>query len=268
MAAIDHTVIVFKNGEWLEEVDYESLPFEFGRDGNIHSVEMPTVRGLDLSGWCMTWDMGSIMTSIWDEIKWRRHEYNAWYEREGFSKLTRFNWWQIKCLFQWITRKLSDPVYEQEVGTWQNAVTEVYIYHEPMKESYVSFYRDKTTDDTYIVLGGYGHWGNVYTHFMHRGYGKEFERKMVQEAFDWCGKQVLGAIADHITGDYDAQEEVLKSLQMTFWEGYIGNGPDDVWRKPWWSLAKICRENPEWAPGQELRWVPGQEPVQEGTDAQ
>lgn len=42
MASIDHTIIVFKNGKWLEDVDYDSLPFEFSRDGNIHSLEMPT----------------------------------------------------------------------------------------------------------------------------------------------------------------------------------------------------------------------------------
>lgn len=268
MAAIDHTVIVFKNGKWLEDVDYESLPFEFGRDGNIHSVEMSTIKSQETDGWCMTWDVDGLMTSIWDKIKWYRYEYDAWYMREGLSKMTRFNWRQIKCLFQWITRKLSDPVYETEVGVWQDAETEVYIWHEPMKETYVSFYKDKATGDTYIVLGGYGHHANVYTHFMHRGYGKEFERKMAQEAFDWCGTEVLGAIADHISDDYDAEMEVLKSLQMTFWDRYIGDGPDDVWRKPWWSLAKICRENPEWAPGKELRWVPGQEPGQEGKDAQ
>ena len=33
---------------------------------------------------------------------------------------------------------------------------------------------------TYVLLGGYGHNANPYTHFYHRGYGEEFEAKMKQ----------------------------------------------------------------------------------------
>jgi hypothetical protein len=208
------------------------------------------------------------MTSIWDEIKWYRYEYDAWYMREGFSKLTRFNWRRIKCLFQWITRKLSDPVYGAEVGTWQDALTEVYIWHEPMKESYVSFYRDKITNDTYIVLGGYGHHANVYAHFMHRGYGKEFERKMAQEAFDWCSRDVLRCVADYIRTDLDAKDELYRALQKSF---CVGHEEENVPRFTWVPGRLLYTE-----PGQELGRIPdgelgqmpGQAPGQEGTDAQ
>ena len=38
-------------------------------------------------------------------------------------------------------------------------------------------------DESYVLLGGYGHWRNPYTHFFHRGYGEVFERQMGKECY-------------------------------------------------------------------------------------
>jgi hypothetical protein len=227
MASIDHTVILFKNGEWVEKVDYENLPFEFGRDGNIHTVEVQRNKSLTSDGFCMTWDTDAAMTLIYDDIKWYRYEYDAWYSRKGLDKMTRFNLRQLWQRFLWSTRQVDQRVYETEIGVWssKDGEHEVYIYHEPMKQSYVSFYWDRTRDDTYIVLGGYGHHANVYAHFMHRGYGKEFERKMAQEAFNWCCEEVLQYIADYISTDIDTQDELRRALQEVFRERYAEQEP-------------------------------------------
>lgn len=77
-------------------------------------------------------------------------------------------------------------------------------------------------DHTFIVLGGYGHHANVYAHFMHRGYGIEFERKMAQEAFDWCVRDVLKSVADLISDDLETEDELRRTLQKVFRDRYAG----------------------------------------------
>lgn len=53
----------------------------------------------------------------------------------------------------------------------------------------VTFYLDSR--NTYVMLGGYGHYRNPYTHFYGRGYGEEFELKMAQECFAWLCTDIL-----------------------------------------------------------------------------
>ena len=53
----------------------------------------------------------------------------------------------------------------------------------------VTFYMNG--DESYVLLGGYGHWRNPYTHFFHRGYGEVFERQMGKECYEWLCEDVL-----------------------------------------------------------------------------
>ena len=56
-----------------------------------------------------------------------------------------------------------------------------------------TFYLD--WHNTYIMLGGYGHHKNPYTHFYNRGYGEAFERKMALECYCWlCGDVLSDAL--------------------------------------------------------------------------
>ena len=200
MAAIDHTVMVFKNGIWMKDQDtlnengefIDHCPFMYGRDGNIHMVNDD---------------------DIWTEITWYRDEYDAIYQRDGargkYARLlARIKWWLH------ITERVG---YEKEVGVWKKDNIELYIYRDPRNQCYVSFYKDTT--DTYIVLGGYGHHANVYTHFMGRGYGDEFEEKMAYEAYEWCVDDVLVEVAESIYKDFWVNYDAQKALQRTFGVG-------------------------------------------------
>ena len=210
MAGIDHTVIVFKNGKWMkepytfdEEDNYVNLcPFEYGRDGNIH-----TVNG----------------EKFWDQIRWYRDEYDAIYERDGWR-----NWSTVRKtpygIWAWLKYRLHfmhKIGYRKEVGVWTDADAdhryEVYIYHDEPNQSYVSFYNSGVDGDTYIVLGGYGHWKNVYTHFMARGYGDEFEEKMAAEAYRWACDKIMVDISESICdGSWEREEDFVNDMRKRF----------------------------------------------------
>lgn len=73
-------------------------------------------------------------------------------------------------------------------------------------------------EDTYVLLGGYGHHVNPYTHFYHRGYGEVFEKRMSIECYEWLCETIL----DDMTYWYndDTLLPVLrKKLNFkTYWE--------------------------------------------------
>lgn len=202
MAAIDHTDIVFKNGKYMkstyhynENDEYVSdLPFEYGRDGNIH-----TING----------------KYIYDDIIWYRDEYDRLYERKGIKKIyNRWNLGSIVNRLNWVFHRMDHVCYRKEVGIWKGWNHKLYIYHDPLKQSYASFYTDGT--DTYVVLAGYGHHENVYTHFMARGYGDEFEEKMAAEAYHWLCGEVLREIVDSVCECWAVRHPVLNELRELF----------------------------------------------------
>lgn len=214
MAGVDHTCLVFKNGELMESTGYYNyekeqwvsvLPFEHNRDGCITKIK------------ALNWDM----IDIYDRIKWYRNEYDAIYERAGIKEngIYRLSFYGIIQRLKWIFHVMDRVCYRKEVGTYQNTYISMHIYHDPMKQSYVSFYKDSS--DTYVVIGGYGHWENVYTHFMHRGYGDEFEKEMSVEAYHWACDKVLYEIiealyqADEIKS-LEEEDQVLEELRAPF----------------------------------------------------
>ena len=214
MASIDHTCMIWRNGEYLpngtgttytyDEITdkYTSLlPFEYGRDGNI-------VRIVDSDG---------VKIDIRDDTVWGdRGNYWAHYERDGL-RWGHVRWWTWGGFVEglkWTFHKMRLLYHEYEVGVYKRDGIEVYIYKDESKQSYVSFYKD--SNDVYVILGGYGHCGNVYCHFMSRGYGEEFEKKMLEEAYEWIAKEIVSKIADAITDDWDEQEKMCKEIRKVF----------------------------------------------------
>jgi hypothetical protein len=79
------------------------------------------------------------------------------------------------------------------------------------------------------VIGGYGHWKNVYCHFMARGYGDEFEEKMAAEAYKWACEKVLVDISESICGgSWELEEDFVNNMRERF-------GYEDPYRI-------VCRE--------------------------
>lgn len=199
MAYIDHTRLVWKNGKYigdgvkLAENGYDIVhlcPFEYGRDGNIMSVE----------------NSSGVMVDISDSIEWCQCEYDTLYQRKGIEWRTPWRcrsisdfFYALRSRLNWLFRQMELLAYRERVGVWTCDDTEVYIYHDVLKSSYVSFYRNGL--DTYIMLGGYGRHENVYTHFAGRGYGEDFEEAMAKEAYRWCCDDILTKVADLAFGD-------------------------------------------------------------------
>lgn len=211
MAAIDHTCIVFKNGKYVpEHLTYEydendmyvnKLPFEYNRDGKIQRVTDP---------------FGALV-DIWLSTKWYRDEYDAIYERDGWR-----DWSAVRKtprgIWAWLKYKLHFMAkigYRKEVGVDKIGDTEVYIWHDELNQNYVSFYLNN--EDTYIVIGGYGHWKNVYCHFMGRGYGNRFEDEMADEAFRWACNKIIIDISESICGgSWEAEEDFVNRMRERF----------------------------------------------------
>ena len=211
MASIDHTCIVFKNGKylpdhltwkWDENENFVSLlPFEHNRDGKIIMVRDPFGKLVDIQ----------------ESTGWYRDEYDAIYTRAGYRQLfggVRFTLGNVWSWLKYHLHIMEKDGYRKEVGTIRIGGTEVYIYHNDLKESYVSFYRDAS--DTYVVIGGYGHYQNVYCHFMARGYGMAFEEKMASEAYQWACEDVLSIIGDSVYENWQDSEAFTDRMRKIF----------------------------------------------------
>lgn len=89
-----------------------------------------------------------------------------------------------------------------------------------LQDCNVTFYLDAR--DTYVMLGGYGHYHNPYTHFYKRGYGEEFERKMATECYEWLCENVLKDALESLPQYSGELEHHLRRLQLrlgfrSFW---------------------------------------------------
>ena len=209
MAAIDHTVIVYKNGEYLKNPDtydengdfIDLCPFDYSRDGEITAVYE---------------EDGTKIEVLWSDIKWYHDEYDAIYERAGIDGAPLFpiTWWKLVRILQWKLHIMRRSCYARDVGVWKSGDVEIYFYRNIPGSTYVSFYKD--SKDTYVLLGGYGHHKNPYTHFMHRGYGDEFESKMAVEAYQWLCRDILRVVGESIFDTLDEADAWLVKTRKEF----------------------------------------------------
>ena len=229
MAAIDHTIIGFKNGKLLEnlhfvkweekqttdndgEVDNEIfvvaekdfIPFDYNRDGLITFEGGYTEKYMDIYPEYGFWEKGR---------KPRNHQARK-YMKQCFKQRKQYE----KALTTYSVEMPEN--YRTRYGYLKDDEKEVIIV---ITEHYnVTFYFIK--DDSYVLLGGYGHHANPYTHFYHRGYGKQFERKMCRECYNWLCEDVLEEALQEIDGlersryeDNSDYNRLLEKLHHVHW---------------------------------------------------
>lgn len=186
MAGIDHTIIAFKNGKLLKNLGY------FENDEWERWVSnIPFDYNRD----------GAIIHCELDDSR-------AFPECHHDNKI-----------LNWIVTKILGSI-EQEFWSWYKDDEKEIILFEG-NDYNVTYYFDK--EDTYVLLGGYGHYNNPYTHFYKRGYGEEFERKMARECYQWLCEDVLEDYVRIRFGIVCDEEEILSELRdklkfKKFWD--------------------------------------------------
>lgn len=87
-------------------------------------------------------------------------------------------------------------------------------------------------NDSYVMIGGYGHYANPYSHFFGRGYGETFERKMAKECYGYLMETILPEALRHLSLFKGAEQE----------NGYLG-----LWEKfrfkDFWSMTSEEQES-------------------------
>lgn len=127
---------------------------------------------------------------------------NVYYDQETIVT------YENNRFFRWIERKFADALSRERVGYLRNEFTEIITYRS--EDFNVIFYL--SGDETYVMLGGYGHYNNPYTHFYDRGYGEEFERKMAKECYEWLFEYILSIVVDWVpsfSGNYENEYQRL-----------------------------------------------------------
>lgn len=182
MAWIDHTCLYWIDGKPSNYDDVKEALEEYGlywtRDGVVYSKDKENVVSTATS-----YDPDSLVyrerylffKKLWDL-------YPPKFIRGAYYGTLRFLNNILTRLFP--AYKDYDRVYTDR--KFKRA--EVFIQTEHQGNLNISFVTIR--NHGIVILGGYGHFINPYTHFMDRGYGDEFERKMHEEAYDWCLEQL------------------------------------------------------------------------------
>lgn len=235
MAGIDHTCIYFHNGQlmkdvshcdWLETTDKNNdteltpinevylLPFEVSRDGVFIKDDFGhTFSGLTAEFAYDWFHRNKIVNAI------KRRKAHKDLKTEGFYELSE----KYPDAADYIVRFLKSS---EDI--------DILVYES--KDFNVTYYRTKS--DNYVVLGGYGHYANPYTHFYHRGYGDQFERKMACECYQWLMEDVFEEVIETVYHWYTLcdkinltdklMDEIVKEFQSLFnYKSYWNMTPEE-----------------------------------------
>lgn len=231
MAAIDHTIIGFKNGKLLENLYFikceekqavfedtgetytafetvaekNFIPFDYNRDGLI------TNRKQRLEEWMEVYNEDCNYDPAKHSKKWKKYCDKL---RNKYFKHIK-NPYKYDCPEEYKIRYYYKKDDDVEI---------IAVYNE-IQDYCVTFYF--TEEDSYVLLGGYGHHSNPFLHFYERGYGRQFERKMAKDCYKWLCEDVLEEAMKNIPGlttdkyndnvDEDDYHKLLKKLNHMHW---------------------------------------------------
>ncbi len=92
-------------------------------------------------------------------------------------------------------------IVEKTLGYLGSEKSRFYYMEYVLKEYQCFLWFDK--DDVWAGLGSMGNMVNPYTHFIHRGYSKEFEEIVIKECYEYLMGDILDVIEEWIDG-YDS----------------------------------------------------------------
>ena len=176
MAGMDYSQIVFNNGKhwvdktgWTKDITSDYRVFIIGKYGDIERIVSK-----------------SNINDLSKRSLFRKYRLNHRVDFEQYSVGS------------------NDELYEnvrpqREVFYGEYEHIKYYEIDYNM-EGYRCFFMWDDFGNHYAWVGGYGHHGNPYLHFYQRGYGKEFEKQMVAECYNWLMTTVLNDLADIMWG--------------------------------------------------------------------
>lgn len=95
----------------------------------------------------------------------------------------------------------------------------------------VIYFLDFKKDENYVILGGYGHYVNPYTHFYDRGLPEEVERMLMSECYEWLMEDIIKDCCEAFALDIWHVDELVRDYQQDF--GYKG----------WYDMTEEERDN-------------------------
>lgn len=186
MAGIDHTCLYWIYGEPSDWEDVQAVLDKYGltwsRDGYVYVKSKENIADSTTSydpNSLVYRERYSLFKKLWsyDPPKFLSGIY--------FGTLRTLD----KCLL-WLSPAYKD--YDRVYRSYKFKDAEVLIQTEHQGDLNISFVT--VPGHAVVILGGYGHFINPYTHFMDRGYGDEFECKMQEEAYRWCMEQLVDVL--------------------------------------------------------------------------
>lgn len=176
MAACDHTIICFHNGKLMRTL--------YREEGNSFKSLVPFKYNRDALP-------GDI---VFNEIK----------QVPVFCSMNRFLDWFGNRFLKCLPHNQAGYFYEDDIQliSWQTENFNAIFY--------------VNGGESYVMLGGYGHYCNPYTHFYHRGFGESFEREIAEECYRWLLEKVLPEALEWLPAFKGAEQE----------NGYLG-----LWEK-------------------------------------
>lgn len=95
----------------------------------------------------------------------------------------------------------------------------------------VIYFLDFEKNENYVILGGYGHYMNPYTHFYDRGLPEEVERMLMSECYEWLMEDIIKDCCEAFAVDFWDVDDLVKDYQKDF--GY----------KSWYDMTEEERDN-------------------------
>ena len=245
MAAIDHTCIYFHNGMLMKEISHcdwierdtawetsdgkvhvtneiidttnevELLPFDATRDGLFTDDSTVNIK-----------DMNRIFAGTYFKYKWQEKRAIKLYDKSSWKAEKKYPDQDFENIVYW---------YKDDKKLIITQYTEDYC---------LTFYFKLDTKDSWVVLGGYGHYANPFTHFYHRDYGEEFEKKMAREAYIWVCERLLPDLLDYCISE--TLKEDQKYYMGAEYTQYYKALAEMLRFKHYWSMCETEEDKEEY----------------------